>query len=67
MFNVVCTLDRYKTMLTSTEFAAKSNGFRPQEDLTFALNVGYVICNSTLSFNKEKSVSVCHIIGSTNS
>ena len=51
MFNVVCTLDRYKTMLTSTEFVAKSNGFRPQEDLTFALNVAYVICNSTLSFN----------------
>ena len=30
-------------MLTFTEFAAKSNGFRPQEDLTFALNPGYII------------------------
>ena len=30
-------------MLTFTEFAAKSNGFRPQEDLTFALNTWRII------------------------
>ena len=42
-YNVVCMLDRYEIMLTLTEFAAKSNGFRPQEDLTFALKTGYVI------------------------
>ena len=30
-------------MLTVTEFAAKSNGFRPQEVLMFALNTGYII------------------------
>ena len=33
-------LDRSETMLTFTEFAAKSNGFRPQEDHTFALIIG---------------------------
>ena len=26
-----------------TEFAAKYDGFRPQDDLTFALNTGYII------------------------
>ena len=41
--NVVCMLDRYVKMLTFTEFAAKSNVFRPQEDLTFALNTCYII------------------------
>ena len=40
---VVCMLDRYETMLTFTEFSAKSNRFRPQEDLTFALSTGYII------------------------
>ena len=30
--NVMCMLDGYEAMLTFTEFAAKSNGFRPQED-----------------------------------
>ena len=34
--DVVCMLDRYVTMLTFTEFAAESNGSRPQEDFTFA-------------------------------
>ena len=42
-FNVVCMLDRYETMLTLTEFAAKSDGFPPQGDLIFALNTGYLI------------------------
>ena len=36
-------LDRYETMLTVTEFAAKFNGFRPQEVLMFALSTGYII------------------------
>ena len=38
--NVVCMLDRYETMLAVTEFAAKSNYFRPQDDLIFALSAG---------------------------
>ena len=40
---VICILVNYRTMLMFTEFAAKSNGFRPHQDLTFALNMGYVV------------------------
>ena len=40
MSNIVRLLDRYETMLTPTEIAAKSKGCRPQEDLTFALSRG---------------------------
>ena len=54
--NVVCMLDRYERMLTFTEFAAKSNGFRPQEDLTFALNTGYIIVQYTLIIKRELSL-----------
>ena len=36
-------------MLTFTEFTAKSNGFRPQEDLTFDLNIGHIIVLYPLS------------------
>ena len=36
-------MDRYETMITFTVLAAKYNGFRPQEDLAFALNTGYII------------------------
>ena len=43
MSNVVCMLDRYETMLTFIEFAAKSDGFRPQDDPILALNSGYII------------------------
>ena len=41
--NDVCMLDRYETMLAVTEFAAKSNCFRPQDNLIFALSTGYII------------------------
>ena len=35
----MCMLDRYETKLTFKGFAEKSNGFRTQQDLTFALKV----------------------------
>ena len=54
--NVVCMLDRYERMLTFTEFAAKSNDFRLQEDLTFALNTGYIIVLYPL-INKREAQS----------
>ena len=38
-------------MLTFKEFAAKSDGFRSQEDLTFALNIGYIIILCPLIIN----------------
>ena len=50
--NVVCMLDSYVTMLTFAEFAANSNEFRPQEDLTFALSTCYIMA-LYLSINKR--------------
>ena len=56
--NVVCMLDRYETALTFTEFAAKSKGLRPQEDLTFALNRVYIIVVYPLLIKRSANQSL---------
>ena len=56
MSNVVCMLDRYEIMLTVTEFSVKFNGFRPQEEVIFALNTCNIIVLYLLIIKKWLSL-----------
>ena len=69
--NVVCMMDRYETMVAFTEFAVKSSGFRPHEDLTFALNTGYIIVMypliikfvaQSVSWRAQLIITVIHLL-----